>query len=146
MKVEVFALCDAATDSYGKLNILGAFDVINSRKVPVVHPQCSIASRMRFDRIERGEHTLRVNIVDEDGKAVVPALEAKLQINFPDQLPSQIFNIILNMQGLKFEKFGTFSIDLALDNRQEASLPLFVREIADQQGGGGGGQPQRWRV
>ena len=26
MKVEVFALCDAATESQGKLNILGTFD------------------------------------------------------------------------------------------------------------------------
>ena len=38
MKVEIFALCDAATESQGKLNLLGTFDQLVAGSVPVVHP------------------------------------------------------------------------------------------------------------
>jgi hypothetical protein len=41
-------------------------------------------------------------------------------------------NMILNLQGLKFPGFGEYSIDLAIDGRHEASLPLYVRKIPDQ--------------
>jgi len=42
MDVEIFALCDAATDSGGKLNILGAFDRVSTRQFPAVHPPCAL--------------------------------------------------------------------------------------------------------
>jgi hypothetical protein len=128
MKIEVFALCDAATDSMGKLNILGTFDTIYAHQMPAVHPQCAVAMRVRVTRIEKGEHRIKINIVDQDGKAVVPSLDTSMQVLFPDEQPSHAFNIILNMQGLKFEKHGEYSIDLAIDGRQEASLPLFVKD------------------
>ena len=43
MNIEVFSLCDAATNDRGKLNILGAFDTIGLVKLPGVHLQCSVA-------------------------------------------------------------------------------------------------------
>jgi hypothetical protein len=128
MKIEVFALCDAATDTMGKLNILGTFDTIWARDMPAVHPQCAVALRIRLSRIEKGEHRIKINIVDEDGKPVVPSLDTAMQVGFPDEQSSHSFNIILNMQGLKLERHGEYSIDLAIDGRQEASLPLFVKQ------------------
>ena len=38
MRLEIFTLCDAATDSVGKLNILGSFDTLWAREAPVSHP------------------------------------------------------------------------------------------------------------
>ena len=67
MDIEVFAICDAATESGGKLNILGAFDSLYGSKLPIVHPHCSIALRIRYSKIEEGQHTIRINFVDEDG-------------------------------------------------------------------------------
>ena len=32
------------------------------------------------------------------------------------------------IQGLKFDKGGEYSIDLAIDGQHKASLPLFVKE------------------
>ena len=124
MNKEVFVLCDAATETVGKLNILGAFDNIYSRPSPATHPQCAIALRVRFNQIEKGEHKIRVNIVDEDGKLIMPSLDAKINVDFPQNMDSSIANLILNIHGLKIEKFGKYSVDLAIDGRQEASLPL----------------------
>jgi hypothetical protein len=133
MKIELFVLCDAATEYHGKLNILGTFDAIWSKKIPVVHPMCAIALRMRFSRIEEGQHKVRINIVNEDGKAIAPPFETNVNIQFRDSFPTSIAtNMILNLQGLKFENYGEYSIDLAIDGRHEASLPLYVNQIPEQ--------------
>lgn len=128
MKVELFALCDAATDSGGKLNILGVFDTIGAAKTPAIHARCCIVLKMRFERIERGDHKLKLNIVDQDGKFIIPSLEAPLSIEFPDAQSSATAQLILDLHNLSFHQFGEFSIDLAVDGRQEASIPLFVRQ------------------
>jgi len=129
MDVEVFALCDAATDSGGKLNILGAFDRINGRQFPLTHPHCAIALRVRFDRIEEGNHRVKMSLVDADGQSIVPGLDGNIAIKFPGDVHSVCANVVLNINGLKFDKPGQYSIDLALDGRHEKSLPINVVEI-----------------
>ncbi len=132
MKIETFVLCDAATDCVGKLNILGTFDSIHARQVPAVHPQCSVAIRLRFDWIERGEHKIRVNMIDADGQLLIPPLDAGLQVRLPDTASSCAINLVLNLHSLKFPRFGEYSIDLLVDGAEAASLPLFVRQMPAQ--------------
>ena len=72
MRVEAFRLCDAATVQGGKLNVLGAFDTVYFPTVPAVYPACAIALRIRWERIEEGDHSLRITIVDADGKRLGP--------------------------------------------------------------------------
>lgn len=131
MKVELFVLCDAATDYHGKLNILGTFDAIWAKQIPSVHPQCAIALRVRFSRIEEGDHKVRINIVDEDGKAVVPSLEAGINVKFREMPSSISMNMIFNIQGLKINNYGEYSVDLAIDGRHEASLPLYMNRMQE---------------
>jgi hypothetical protein len=133
MNVEVFVLCDAATDYQGKLNILGSFDSIWSRNVPAVNPHCALALRIRFLKIEEGVHLLRINIVNEDGQPVISPFETKVDVRSTDIKTGSIArNMILNLQGMKFEKFGEYSIDLAIDGRHERSIPLYVNQVPDQ--------------
>jgi len=128
MNIEVFSLCDAATvDAAGKLNVLGAFDSVWSGKMPLVYPQCALALRIRFDNIERGEHRIAVNFVDLDGKHIIPPANGAINVHFPDEQRSGSANLIFNLQMLKLETHGEYSIDLAVDGKKEASLPLFVR-------------------
>ncbi|MBF0571882.1 MAG: hypothetical protein HQL12_08440 [Candidatus Omnitrophica bacterium] len=129
MNIEVFSLCDAATvDIGGKLNVLGAFDTIWTANIPVLYPQCAIAFRVRFENIEQGEHRVTVNFVDLDGKHILPGANGTIKIAFPDEQRSGSANLVFNIQMLKLENYGEYSIDLAVDSRKEASLPLFVRE------------------
>jgi len=128
MYIELFSLCEAATAGGGKLNMLGAFDTIWAKKMPVIYPQCAVALRIRFEGIERGEHKVALNFVDADGKHFIAPLKAGINISFPEGQRSGSKNLILNIQRLKLEKYGEYSIDLAIDGRQEASLPLYVKE------------------
>jgi len=133
MNVEAIVLCDAATEYNGKLNVLGTFDAIWARSIPVVHPMCSVALRLRFSRIEEGEHKVKLNIIDGDGNSVVKPLETNVNVKFNESvLTSLAVNMILNIQGLKFPGYGEYSIDLAVDGRHEASLPLYVNQVPEQ--------------
>jgi hypothetical protein len=128
MKTELVTLCDAATDSGGKLNILGCFDCVWVRQVPATHPHCAVALRLRFSRVEEGDHRFRVTFMDEDGQPVVPTIDGSLSVQFGPGDESTIANLILNIQQIKLAKYGQYSIDVAIDGRQEASLPLYVRK------------------
>ena len=127
MKTEIVTLCDAATEYGGKLNILGSFDCLWVRQLPAIHPHCAIALRLRFSRVEEGNHRLRVNFMDEDGHPVVPTIDANLAVRFGPEDESTVANLVLNMQQIKLNKHGQYSIDVAIDGRQEASLPLVVK-------------------
>ena len=67
MKCELLTLCDASSDYNGKLCILGTFDTIFAAQTPTVVPSCSIASRLRFEKGEEGDHSLKLNLVYRDG-------------------------------------------------------------------------------
>ena len=132
MKIEAFLLCDAATDQRGKLNVLGAFDNIFAKQVPIKYPACSVAARIRFEDIEEGEHNIRLNIIDQDGTSIGPKLEGKISVKTPPMLDSTVANIILNIQGLEFKSFGRYRVDIAIDGNLLASLPVRVCEIPNQ--------------
>ncbi len=129
MKIEVFALCDAATDNHGKLNILGTFDQIYAAKMPVVHPACAIAMRLRFDKIEEGSHKVNLQLVNPDGKPVFQNMEGEVNARMGDDIGSVAVNLILNFQHVKFEEFADYQINLAIDDVSMATLPLRVREM-----------------
>jgi len=134
MYVEIFSLCDAATvDIGGKLNILGAFDTIWAGGIPVGYPHFAVALRIRFDNIEKGEHRLVVNFVDADGKHIIPSVNSLVNINFPSEQRSGSVSSVLNIQMLRFENYGEYSIDLSIDGVTKASLPLYVREQPNMQ-------------
>jgi len=133
MTLELFAICDAATVSGGKLNILGAFDSICANQFPVVHPHCTIAVRIRFNRIEEGDHRLRMNVVDEDGRSIMSSLDGNMSVKFGGEDDSAVANLLINLQQLKIERPGQYGVDLAVNGRHEASLPLFVRQAKTPQ-------------
>jgi len=129
MKMLIATICDAAADNQGKLGILGTFDTINARSMPVVIPLCSIALRFMFSKVEEGPHKIKISIIDEDGKPVIKSIEGGMTVRCPDGQISTTGNLVLNVQKLKFEKAGTYSIDVAVDGRQEVNLPLYVKLV-----------------
>jgi hypothetical protein len=131
VNIEIFSLCDAATEGDGKLNLLGAFDTVAAREAPVTVAHCSIALRLRFKRIESGQHQARIAVVDADGRAVIPPFQTSMNIRVGDGQESAVANIILNLQQVKLGPFGRYAVDLAVDGRQEGSLPFFVKSIAN---------------
>ncbi len=127
MDIEILALCDAATDTMGKLNLLGAFDSIIANATPIVHPQCTVALRIRFSRDEKGNHEVKIRLIDQDGAAIVPDLDARVNVVFRSDQTSLAMNMVMNLQHLKLEKPGEYAVDVAVDGVHQKAIPLDVR-------------------
>jgi hypothetical protein len=132
MNIQVAVLCDAATETNGKLSLLGAFDAIYAQQLPAIHPLCSMALRMNFTNAEEGPHQLRLSFVDEDGQGIMPAIDLPIRVAMPEDAHFITINCIVNIQPLKFDKAGLYSIDVSLDGRQRASIPLLVKHTPPQ--------------
>ena len=127
MNIQVAVLCDAATDDNGKLNLLGAFDTIYTQQLPAIHPQCSIALRVTFSSQDEGKHNLHLNFVDADGRSIAKFPPLPVEVALPEDMHFGTRNYIVNLQQLKFDSTGLYSIDISLDDQQQASIPLLVR-------------------
>lgn len=133
MKVEIFALCDAATDQGGRLNILGAFDMVGA-PLPMALPQCSIALRLRYSIHEHGNHMLGLIFENNDGIPLVPKLESHIDIPVPpSDRTSNAMNLVLNMQRLKLEHEGEYHIRLRMDDEELAQIPFWVRDMTPKE-------------
>jgi hypothetical protein len=128
MNVQVAVLCDAATDDNGKLNLLGAFDTIYTQQLPAIHPQCSIALRVTFFSEDEGKHQLHFNFVDADGGSIMRDFPPiPVDVSLPEDMHFGTRNFIVNIQQLRFETPGLYSIDISLDDQPQSSIPLLVR-------------------
>jgi len=127
MTIQVAVLCDAATNDNEKLNLLGAFDTIYTRDLPAIHPLCSIALRVTFFSGEEGQHELRFNFVDADGRFIMPGIDLPAEVVLPGDSHFGTRNFIVTFQQLKFDLPGLYSIDVSLDGKPQASIPLLVK-------------------
>jgi hypothetical protein len=88
-----------------------------------------LAIKLRFERVEDGQKRLRIAFVDQDGAAFMQNLEVTTEVRFQDNDSSVTVSLALNIQQLRLPRFDEYSIDLAVDGRQEASIPLFVKPV-----------------
>lgn len=129
MNIQVAVLCDAATNDNEKLNLLGAFDTIYAQQLPAIHPQCAVALRLTFNPGEEGHHQLTLNFVNADGRAMMPPMDLPASVTIPEDAHFLTRNFIVNIQQLKFNEAGMFSVDLLMDGRPQASIPLLVKHV-----------------
>lgn len=134
MEIQIAALCDSAADYGGKLCLIGTFDTILSHNFPFSHPQCSIALRIIFREDDEGTFPIKISIVDEDGKPLAPSIEASLQVKIPDDAVFATRNVVFNLQHLKFERAGFYSIDIAISGRTVAGIPFRIAKFQQPAG------------
>lgn len=138
MDIQIATLADFAADYNGKLVISGTFDTLAARAVPVVHPSCALALRFCFTQEDVGRHKLSINIIDEDGEPLDPnnmPIEPEFEVQLPKNVPFLTRNIVLNLQGLRFQQAGIYSIDIGADGEVLVRLPLRVLLVNQNQGG-----------
>ncbi len=129
MKVEFLTLCDfAQAEPTGKMNVLGTFDRIVAKEAPVTRSVFAIAARLRFEAHEEGTRTLVLSFIDSDGQRVIPLLRAQLTVKVAPNEPTATVNYVMVLPQLKLARFGDYQVDLAVDDKVEASVPLYVRQ------------------
>lgn len=125
MQLEILTFCDAAAEYGGRLNILGATDTVIAVDLPLKFPHCAIVARLRAARIEEGDHTVRLMIIDADGTPILN-LDGKMAIRFAAGT-NGVVNLIINAQQLEFREAGEYAIEVAVDGIQLGSCPFYVR-------------------
>ncbi len=133
MKIEMLAICDAATDYQGRLNVLGVFEGIAAPKTPVIRDRCCIVTRMRFTSDEAGAHQLKISLRNSKGIQLMPEMKANFSVKAPPNRPSIAVNMVLNLNKLKIDEFGNHEIALFLDDVLQGSVPLTVARAMKKQ-------------
>ena len=129
MKVLVAAIADHAWVENGCLSLCRTFDSINVDKFQYVMPRMSVALRLLVNRLETGEHKLGISLSDADGQKLMSS-EIKINFQFPQSpVPETSFSFALNGQNVNFQKPGDYVVNILVDSRVEASIPLYVREV-----------------
>ena len=126
MVIQSALLCDAAQDYNGKLCLLGSFDTILAPRFPMLHPACSVAIRLTFRSEDEGTHRMKLLLIDEDGRNILPKIEASMDIKMPSNVFFYSRNIVFNLQQTRFDRPGQYSIDLLIDDQICARIPLQI--------------------
>ena len=127
MQILLATLCDSAADYQGKLSLLGAFDTLCARELPVIHPQCSLAIRICYDPPDTGRHQMRIRCVDPSDQECLPSFEPVVDVAFPSPfLPFVTRNLVLNLQRVKFDRAGLHRFIVEDNGRTLISIPLRV--------------------
>ncbi len=125
MQLEILTFCDAAAEYGGRLNIMGATDTIHTASVPFRYSQCALAVRLRAARVEQGQHSVRLMIIDVDGEPILN-IDGPMQVNVTSPIGSAL-SLIVSAQNLEFKQAGEYEIEVAVDGIQLGCSPLFVR-------------------
>lgn len=125
MQLEILTFCDAAAEYGGRLNIIGATDHVIVPAVPFKYQRCCVVMRFRVARIEQGEHSVRLMLIDADGRPLVN-VDGKINLQMAGGATGGV-NMIVNINTLEFQGDGEHALEVAVDGIQIGSSPLFVR-------------------
>jgi hypothetical protein len=125
MRVNIFTLCEAATVTAGKLNLLGTFDQTMAPQVPFRHPGCAVAIQLRFESTEVGNHPFELSFVDADGK-VLNKLGGVIPVRIPEGTDHVVAPLAMNLQQVPLAKYGDYEMRLTVDNQEVATASLTV--------------------
>lgn len=134
MDLSLLTLCDSAQDYNGKLCVLGTFDSFAARELPVVHPGCAIAMRFIFTPEDEGERELTIRLLNEKEEDILPQqMKANIPFNLPPGANFFSRNLVVGMQGLRFEEAGDYHLEVAIDGNVLKKLPLRVLVVPAQE-------------
>ncbi len=129
MELEIFTLADFAQDNNTKLTVVGTFDSIYSQGFPATHPNCYVASRMRFGTSETGAHEFKLTLTDADGKEVIQPITGNINVGPSPNGQASSVNIIINFTQLQFQKEGRYSFQLFVDGEWRSGLGLYLHTM-----------------
>lgn len=130
MQIEIFTICDNAQVYAGKAVVMGAFNQLNAKKLPVVVPNFTLAVRVSFEKEESGDKTFYFFINKPDGTSLIPELRCEtkqlIQPDTQDQLITYDMNIVLGHVVLN--QFGCYTVTMRFEDKTFL-LKFYVREV-----------------
>ena len=128
-KLNFIHVCDyASLGEGGKLNVLGIFENIFSKNVPVTHPQLYIVVNVSVKKA--GNYKLHIRIVrDKDSKEIIQQLEFPISINLPSLSGEAKVGVIGQINGIKFEEFGGYTAQVLIDANKVGETKINLTQV-----------------
>ena len=128
MNIDFAFICDYA-QAGPKMNALGiGFDTIYAAKVPVKHNHFSLVMQLRASVVEIGTKKMVIHIIDDDGKDVVPPLNANFPLQVKEHSTEAVGRIVLEFGNVEFQHFGSYSVRAVIEGLEMASINFNVLE------------------
>lgn len=122
-EIKIAALCDhALVGQDGKVSLLGIFRNISVSSLPAQHPRMYVVAVLG---LEPGPHDVVVRLMKPDGN---PAMADVPRISVQAS-GGQDVNVIVELNNLSFQGYGTYRFDLEVDGSTVGSLPVAISQM-----------------
>ena len=131
MKVDYAFICDyaEAAGGSGKVSALGiGFDTIYAPQLPAIHRHFSLVVQIRATLVETGQKNVQLDMIDEDGKNVIPTLRAPIILPKVEGRLETVGRLVMEFGLVKFERYGSYSLRIIIDGEEKAAVPFQVSE------------------
>ena len=126
MELRIFLLADFANISAGKLNVIGAFNLIWAHQFPAVHPSMYLVAKLAAGYGEFGvERDFKILQHDEDGNEL-GKIEGRFTFPKPKTGERSEHTIIVGLRDLKFEKPSRYQFRILVNDILMGDIPLDV--------------------
>jgi len=127
MQIDFAFLCDAATESAGKLNALGiGIDRLIVRELPRAHRRLVVVTRVAFAPEDAGPQPFVIELIGPDGREVAPRVQGELNVQLGEGAGAARANIIIEIANAMFSSIGPHEAKLSIGGQEVAVLPLEV--------------------
>jgi hypothetical protein len=126
MNTDFAFICDFA-EAGAKLNALGiGFDTIFTAQLPARHPHFSLVLQLRSSVAEAGQKRINVNLVDADGKDVIPPVQGQFNLPRAEGRPYATGRFVMEFNGVEFRSYGSYTVTVAVEGLEVASIPFRI--------------------
>lgn len=130
MHVSFALFADAANLSQeGKLNVLGVFDAVQVAQTPAVHPRAHLVVRLKGTSRDAGTHAVTLRWVNPKGDELWSST-GEIDVGAPPAGVTEMDMPIIASIDLPLDQVGTFTMEVAIDHQQRATVDLQVRSGA----------------
>ncbi len=130
MEVPFFLAADFANKSEnGKLNVLGAFNVINAVNFPAIHRSLYLVIRLGLEYGEFDiEHEFRILLIDEDGNELGQQ-PGSIVVGKPEKGRRVFSDIIMEIRDLQLEKPGSYEFRFIINKETKGIASIDVVRV-----------------
>ena len=86
----------------------------------------AFVARLRGTAAERGTKDVSISLLDADGSDVIPPMNQSLLFDVKPMTLGGNLNLVVQLAGLQFKKYGPYAIHLVVQGNQMASVGFSV--------------------
>ncbi len=120
-KVNFVHLCEYASLSDGKLNVLGVFEGLTSPGFPIIFPQLYVVTNLTFLETSEEEVTQEIQILSPNGDVV-----SKYPVSFPVMESNKRIGTIGQLNNVSFKEAGQYKLKVFIDGIEVKSEDLQI--------------------